>query len=174
MCEFSIEKLDKLRSQINTLQKEKDSIKRRNELSSENMISLQKTKSFRADLLLRLENLQSEIRTLSTGVEEYKEFLKKPSKEMDRVKADIEGRLKILEERGKIFEEKNQSARREKIKELEDHLKGLEGKIAAVASKQIELEKLISTKEVPAEIKGISTGMGDLYKDAYETFQRET
>ena len=28
------------------------------------------------DLFLRLENLQSEIRTLSTGIEEYKEFLK--------------------------------------------------------------------------------------------------
>jgi tol-pal system protein YbgF len=48
----------------------------------------------------------------------------------------------------------------------------LEGKISAVASKQIEQEKLILTKEIPAELKGVSTGMGDLYKDAYETLHR--
>ena len=36
----------------------------------------------------------------------------------------------------------------------------------------MESEKLTSTKEAPAEIKGVSTGMGDLYKDAYETFQK--
>lgn len=160
---------DKLRSQINNLQKENNSIKSeiaalRNDLSSENQ-------KLRADLFLRLETLQTETRTLSTGVEEYKEYLKKPSKEVDRVKADVEGRLKILEERAKIFEEKNRG-QEGKIKELEDHLKGVEGKISAVASKQIEQEKLIPTKEIPAELKGISTGMGDLYKEAYETLHR--
>jgi tol-pal system protein YbgF len=161
--------MDKLRSQINTLQKENNSIKSeiaalKNDLSSENQ-------KLRADLFLRLETLQTETRTLSTGVEEYKEYLKRPSREVDRVRADVEGRLKILEERGKIFEEKNRGEEG-KIRELEDHLKGLEGKISAVASKQIEQEKLISTKEVPAELKGISTGMGDLYKEAYETMHR--
>ncbi len=161
--------MDKLRSQINTLQKENNSIKSemavlRNDLSSENQ-------KLRADLFLRLETLQTETRTLSTGVEEYKEYLKRPSKEVDRVKADIEGRLRFLEERGKIFEEKNRG-QEGKIKELEDHLKGLEGKISTVASKQIEQEKLMTTKETPAELKGISTGMGDLYKEAYETLHR--
>jgi tol-pal system protein YbgF len=90
---------------------------------------------------------------------------------VDRVKADVEGRLRFLEERGKIFEEKNRG-QEGKIKELEDHLKGLEGKISTVASKQIEQEKLMTTKETPAELKGISTGMGDLYKEAYETLHR--
>jgi tol-pal system protein YbgF len=161
--------MDKLRSQINNLQKENNSIKSemavlRNDLSSENQ-------KLRADLFLRLETLQTETRTLSTGVEEYKEYLKRPSKEVDRVKADIEGRLRFLEERGKIFEEKNRG-QEGKIKELEDHLKGLEGKISTVASKQIEQEKLMTTKETPAELKGISTGMGDLYKEAYETLHR--
>jgi tol-pal system protein YbgF len=161
--------IDKLRSQINNLQKENNSIKSemavlRNDLSSENQ-------KLRADLFLRLETLQTETRTLSTGVEEYKEYLKRPSKEVDRIKTDVEGRLKILEERGKIFEEKNRG-QEGKIKELEDYLKGLEGKISAVASKQMEQEKLIPAKEIPAELKGVSTGMGDLYKDAYETLHR--
>jgi tol-pal system protein YbgF len=150
--------IDKLHSQINILQKEKDSIKSemavlRSDLSSENQ-------KLKADLFIRLERLQTETRTLSTGVEEYKEYLKRPSKEVDRVKADVEGRLKILEERGKTFEEKNKS-QEDKIKELEDRLKGLEGKTVGPMP-----------KEVPAELKGGSTGMGDLYKDAYETFYK--
>ena len=156
---------DKLRSQINNLQKENNSTKNeiatlRSDLSSENQ-------KLRADLFLRLETLQTETRTLSTGVEEYKEYLKRPSKEVDRVKADVEGRLKILEERGKTLEEKNKAheeknkAQEDKIRELEDRLKGLEGKAIGPVS-----------KEVPAELKGVSTGMGDLYKDAYETLHR--
>jgi tol-pal system protein YbgF len=161
--------MDKLRSQINTLQKENNSMKSeiaalKNDLSSENQ-------RLRADLFLRLETLQTETRTLSTGVEEYKEYLKKPSKEVDRVRAEVEARLKTLEERGKSFEERNRG-QEGKIKELEDQLKGLEGRISTVASKQIEQEKLIPTKEIPAELKGISTGMGDLYKEAYETLHR--
>jgi tol-pal system protein YbgF len=161
--------IDKLRSQINHLQKENNSIKSeiaalKNDLTSENQ-------KLRADLFLRLEALQSETRTLSTGIEEYKEYVKRPSKEVDRVKADVEGRLRLLEERGKIFEEKNRG-QEGKIKELEDSLKGLEGRISAVASKQTEQEKLISTKEPPTELKGVSTGMGDLYKEAYETLHR--
>jgi tol-pal system protein YbgF len=156
---------DKLRSQIIHLQKENNSIKNeiatlRNDLASENQ-------KLRADLSLRLEMLQTETRTLSSGVEEYKEYLKRPSKEVDRVRADVEGRLKILEERGKIFEEKNKAqedknkVQEDKIKELEDRLKGLEGKAIGPM-----------TKEVPTELNGVSTGMGDLYKDAYETLHR--
>lgn len=156
---------DKLRLQINHLQKENNSVRNeiatlRSDLSSENQ-------KLRADLFLRLETLQTEIRNLSAGVEEYKEYLKRPSKEVDRVKADVEGRLKILEEWGKILEERNKAqedknkAQEDKIKELEDRLKGVEGKaIGPVA------------KEAPTELKGVSTGMGDLYKDAYETLHR--
>ena len=65
------------------------------------LTSEQENQKLQADLSLRLENLQSEIRILSTGVEEYKEFLKRPSKEMDRIKEEMEGRLRTLEEKRK-------------------------------------------------------------------------
>jgi tol-pal system protein YbgF len=150
--------LDKLNSQINTLQKENDSTK--------NEISNLKTENqkLKTDLSLRLENLQSEMRILSTGIEEYKELLKRPSKEIDRIKEEMESRLRILEERRKTQEEK--------IKEIEDRLRGVNGKTAGSTSKPMESERLASTKEIPTELKGVSTGMGDLYKDAYETFHK--
>jgi tol-pal system protein YbgF len=150
--------LDKLNSQINTLQKENDSTK--NELSNLKT----ENQKLKTDLSLRLENLQSEMRILSTGIEEYKELLKRPSKEMDRIREEMEGRLRILEERRKTQEEK--------IKEIEDRLRGFDGKTAGSTSKPMESERLASTKEVPTELKGVSTGMGDIYKDAYETFHR--
>ncbi len=150
--------LGKLNSQINTLQKENDSTK--------NEISNLKTENqkLKTDLSLRLENLQSEMRILSTGIEEYKELLKRPSKEIDRIKEEMESRLKIFEERRKTQEEK--------IKEIEDRLRGVDGKTAWSTSKPMESERLASTKEIPPELKGVSTGMGDLYKDAYETFHK--
>lgn len=150
--------LDKLNSQINTLQKENDSTK--------NEISNLKTENqkLKTDLALRLENLQSEMRILTTGIEEYKELLKRPSKEIDRIKEEMESRSKILEERRKTQEEK--------IKEIEDRLRGVNGKTTGSTSKPMESERLASTKEIPTELKGVSTGMGDLYKDAYETFHK--
>jgi len=150
--------LDKLNSQINTLQKENDSTK--------NEISNLKTENqkLKTDLALRLENLQSEMRILTTGNEEYKELLKRPSKEIDRIKEEMESRSKILEERRKTQEEK--------IKEIEDRLRGVNGKTTGSTSKPMESERLASTKEIPTELKGVSTGMGDLYKDAYETFHK--
>jgi tol-pal system protein YbgF len=146
----------------------------------------------KADLLLRIETLQTETRALSTGVEEYKEYLKRPSKEVDRMKAEMEARLKILEERGKTAEEKN-GIQELKVNELEDRLKVSEDrlkgsddrfkgseerlkeltiKMEKLASKQAELEKPPPVKEIPPETKGLSAGAGDLYKDAYETFQK--
>jgi len=142
--------INKLQYQINTLQKENDSTKNEiSDLKTEN----QKLKT---DLSLRLENLQSEMRILSTGIEEYKELLKRPSKEVDRIKEETEGRLKILEEKRRTQEEK--------IKEIEDRLKGPDAKMVGSTSKPVE--------EVPAELKGVSTGMGNLYKDAYETLHK--
>ena len=85
---------------------------------------------------------------------------------MDRVKEDMEGRLRILKKK------KREKSQEEKIKELEDRLKGLEGKTTGSTSKPMESERQASTKEVPTELKGVSTGMGDLYKDAYETFHK--
>ena len=177
------EDIRRFQSQLNLMQKDEDALKR--ELSAfqkknqEEISALQtETKRLQADLPLRIENLQSEMRILSTGVEEYKEFLKKPSREIDRVKEDIALRTKILEERGKTFDEKNRTledqtkALGEKIKGIEDRFKGLEEKITGLASKLTEMEKSPPTKEVPAEVKGVSTSIGDLYKDAYETFQK--
>ena len=146
--------MDKLHSQIDVLQKENDSAKNQlSDLRAENQ-------KLKADLSLQLENVQSEIRALSTSVDEYKELLKRPSRD----KEEMEGRLKILEERRKTQEEK--------VKEIEDRLKGLDGKTAGSISKPMESERLASTKEIPIELKGISTGMGDLYKDAYETLHK--
>ena len=151
-----------LQSRLSQVQREKDALKKelatlKSDLTAEN----QRTHS---DLLLRLENLQSEMRILQTGVEEYKEYLKRPSKEIDRVKEDMQVRLRMLEEWGKVLDEKNRN-QAEKVRELEDQLKGMEAKMAASA-KQAEAEKQA------AEIKGVSTGAGDLYRDAYDTFQR--
>ena len=152
--------IDKVYSKLNALQRENNAMENKiSTLSAENQ-------KLRTDLLFRLENVQSEIRTLSTGVEEYKGYLTRPSKEIGRVKEDVEGRLKVLEERKKNLEEKNK-AQEEKIREMEDRLKGLEGKI-----KQTELEKPGPAKEVPSEGKGTSAGMGNMYKVAYEAFQK--
>ncbi len=150
--------IDRLQSQINNLQKETNSNKDQiSELKAENQ-------RLKADLSLQLENLQSENRTLSTSIEEYKELLKRPSKEMDRIREEMEGRLKILEERRRNQEEK--------LKEIENRLKESNGKAAGSGSKPMDLEKSASAKEIPTELKGVSTGMGDLYKDAYETYHR--
>ena len=163
--------IDKLYSQLSVLRKENKSLENKLDLelsairkensSLENKISAlsEENQKLKTEFLFRLENLQSEIRVLSTGIEEYRDYLKRPSKEIGRVKEDVEVRLRILEERRKNLEEK--------IREMEDRLKGLEGKI-----KQTELEKSSPTKEVPSEPKGLSAGVGDLYKDAYETFQK--
>jgi tol-pal system protein YbgF len=150
--------MDKLYSQVNALRKENDSTRNEfSDLRAENQ-------RLKTDLSLRVENLQSEVRTLSTNVEEYKELLRRPSKEMDRFKEEMEGRLKTLEEKRKTQEEK--------IKEIEDRLKGGNGKTVGSASKPTEPERSASTKEVLSELKGVSTGMGDLYRDAYETFHK--
>jgi tol-pal system protein YbgF len=135
-------------------------------------------KKIRADLLLRIENIQSEMRVLSTGIEEYKDFLKKPAKEIDRVKEEIVVRTRMLEERGKVFEERNRTLEdrvrvlEERLKEAGDRFKGFEGKMTELASKLKEAEKAPQPKETPTEVKGTSTAIGDLYKDAYEAFQR--
>jgi len=152
--------IDKIYSELSALRKENSSLENKiSALSDENQ-------KLRTELLFRLENLQSEIRTLSTSVEEYKDYLKKSSREIGRVKEDTEVRLKILEERKKTLEERN-VAQEQKMKEMEERLKGLEGKI-----KQVGSEKSSPAKEASPEAKALSAGMGDLYKDAYETYQK--
>jgi tol-pal system protein YbgF len=152
--------VDILHSRLNVLQKENKSLENKiSVLSAENQ-------KLRTDLLFRLENVQSEVRTLSTSVEEYKDYLKRPSKEMGRVKEDIDGRLRGLEEERKALEEKNK-AQEERIRGMEDRLKGMEAKV-----RQAEQEKPGPAKEVSAEGKGAPAGMGNMYKAAYEAFQK--
>jgi len=172
-----------LRRELNALRGELAPVQKKSQddislLRTETQTETQKLQSVQSDLLLRIETLQSEMRILSTGVEEYKDFLKRPSKEIDRLKGDVETRLRILEERWKGLEDKDKAAD-QRIKEIGDRLKGLESKVTELASKLSEFasklaeaEKAAASKEPPVEVKGVSTGVGDLYKDAYETLQK--
>jgi tol-pal system protein YbgF len=152
--------MEALRTELASLKKETEA--NHSSLQAENQKA-------RADLLLRLDTLDSEMKTLSTGIEEYKEFLKKPSKEIGRIKEDVEVRLRVLEEKWRAYEEKNRSYE-ERSKGMEDRLKDLDSKMT---SKLTDLEKSIPAKEPPpVETKGVPTAAGNLYKDAYEIFQR--
>ena len=173
----------RLYSQLNAQQKERESLQKDLENLQKESRVLQKenqdlktniaveSKKAQADLQLRLETLQNEVRTLATGMEEYKDLLKKPSKEMDRLKENIVLRTKALEDREKMLEEKDKGLE-EKMKGIEERLKGLEGKIGQLASKQLELEGATPGKEAAVDVKGVSTRVGDLYKDAYGTLQK--
>jgi len=161
----------RLQSQTSQLQKENQTL--RNELSVTRADVGGETKRTQADLQLQLERLQSEVRQLSAGVEEYKDFLKKPSKEIDRVREDVATRTKLLEERSKALEGKDK-AFEDRMKLLEENLKTIDGKIERLASKQQETEKSSSAREMTSETKtaSLSRGAGDLYKEAYESFQK--
>jgi tol-pal system protein YbgF len=124
-----------------------------------------------ADISLRVDTLQSQTNALSTNVDEYKDYLNRPSKEIGRVKEDVDARIKFLEERGKTLEERNR-ANDEKIKGLEERFKTQEAKASAPPPKPPEAETTLPTREGLSELKGVSAGMGDLYKDAYDTFQK--
>ena len=144
---------DRLRSEILILQNQNKSNQEQiSELKAQNQ-------KLKADFHLQLENLRAETTALSTSIEEYKELLKQPSKDMNQMKVDIDSRLKVLEERRKSQEEK--------IKELESRQEK-----TASTLKPTEPEKAGLGKEIPAELKGLSTGMGDLYKDAYESYHK--
>jgi tol-pal system protein YbgF len=177
---------NRLSSQVNVQQREREALQRDVEKLQSDFKTLQKetndlkmsvpgeTKRAQADLLLRLETLQTEVRTLGTGIEEYKELLKKTPKEMDRLKENIALRTKALEDKEKILDEKDKNLE-ERIKGMDERLKGLEAKIGQVATKQSEIEGFLRAKEASVasvEPKVASTRTGDLYKDAYETYQR--
>ena len=167
-----------LQSQSNTLQKEKQ---REKEVHSSEIAALRnelkndlsaEAKKLQTDLRLQLESLKSDVRILSTGLDEYKDFAKRPSKDVERIREDVILRTRVLEEKGKMLEEKNRGLE-EKIRAMEDRLKGMEGKVDLVASRQAEVEKVATTaKEAVPEVKGSATGMGELYKDAYESYQK--
>jgi tol-pal system protein YbgF len=174
----------RLQSQIASQQKEKDSYQQEIEKLQKDIKALQKetngiktevmgeAKKGQADLSLRLENLQTEVRTLATSFEEYRDLFKKPSKEMDRLKENIVLRTTALEDKEKLLEERDQKLE-ERMKGVEEHLKGLEGKIGQLASKLSEFEGLVRSRgEASVEGKEGSARVGDLYKDAYETLQK--
>ena len=235
--------LENLQSELKVIQKEKDILQnglivlqkevQRDISTLQNMDNLlrtdltKETQKLHADLILHFQTLQSEIQKFSIGVEEYKEFLMKVSRETDRLRKDItlrtellegskktleeknkaqddqtkvlnervkgmddrskgledrskgledrskglEGRSKGLEERSKGLEDRSKGLE-ERSKSLEDRIKGMDEKIGRVVSKQGELEKSISAKEVSIGVKGFTTGAGDLYKEAYESFQK--
>jgi len=170
---------ERLYSQVNAQQKERETHQKDLEDLQKDLKTLQKetndlktdvpreSRKAQADLQLRIESLQTEVRTLSTGMEEYKDLLKKLSKE----KENIALWTKALEDKDKTLDEKDKDLE-ERIKGMEERLKGLEGKIGQLASKQVELEGAIPSKEASADVKGVSTRAGDLYKAAYETFQK--
>jgi tol-pal system protein YbgF len=174
---------DRLSSQVTTQQRERESLQRDMEKLQKDFKTLQKemsdlkisvpgeAKKAQADLLLRLENLQTEVQTLGTGMEEYKELFKKPSKEMDHLKENIALRTKALEDKENILDDKDRNLE-ERMKGIEERLKGLEGKIGQLTSKQSEIENSLRAKETSVEEKVVSTRVGDLYKDAYETYQK--
>ena len=171
-----VRETNRLSSQVNTQQRERESLQKDMEKLQKDFKTLQgevtgESKKVHADFLLRLENLQTEVRTLGTGIEEYKELSKKPSKEMDRLKENIALRTKALEDKEKILDDKDKNLE-ERIKGMEERLKGLEGKIGQLATKQLEIENSLRGKETSVEGKGVSTRTGDLYKDAYETYQK--
>ena len=207
--------LENLQSELKVIQKEKDILQnglivlqkevQRDISTLQNMDNLlrtdltKETQKLHADLILHFQTLQSEIQKFSIGVEEYKEFLMKVSRETDRLRKDITLRTELLEGSKKTLEEKNKAqddqtkvlnervkgmddrikgledhskGLEERSKSLEDRIKGMDEKIGRVVSKQGELEKSISAKEVSIGVKGFTTGAGDLYKEAYESFQK--
>ncbi|HUL21550.1 MAG TPA: hypothetical protein VLZ10_08850 [Thermodesulfobacteriota bacterium] len=106
--------LDILQSRIITVQKENNLTKREvNDMRAKNQ-------DLRTDFALQLDNLESEIRTISTNIEEYKEFLSRNPEEIYQFKEEMKGRLKLEERRG--TQEKG-------FTEIEDRLKALGGKI---------------------------------------------
>ena len=197
--------INRLQSQVNTLQKEGQ---REKEVQSGELAVLRtvfknewstELKKLQTDLLFRIEKNESEIRILNTGLDEYKDFAKRPSKDVERVREDVILRTRVLEEREKMLEDKNRAVEdrakvleeknramedrarvlEEKIRTVEDRIKGTEGRVDQVAAKQTEAEKAAAApkeKEPVPEVKSPTTvpatGMAEIYKDAFETYQK--
>ena len=154
--------LNKLQKDMETLQGDLASLQKESKQEREAMSKEGSTS--RADLLLRIENLESEMRMLTAGVEEYKDFAKKPSKEIDRLKEDLAFRTKILEERARAFEESNKEMET-RLKAMEDHSKQLDNRLEQIASQSSESEQ-------PSAEGASPTSASNLYRDAYETLQK--
>jgi len=154
--------LNKLQKDMETLQGDLSSLRKESKQEREAMSK--EGSASRADLILRIENIESEMRMLTAGVEEYKDFAKKPSKEIDRLKEDLAFRTKILEERARAFEESNKEMET-RLKAMEDHSKQLDNRLEQIASQSSESEQ-------PSAERASPTSASNLYRDAYETLQK--
>jgi tol-pal system protein YbgF len=161
--------LNKLQKDMETLQGDLSSLQKESKQAREAMSK--EGSASRADLLLRIENLESEMRMLTAGVEEYKDFAKKPSKEIDRLKEDLAFRTKILEEKNKTLEERARAFEESdkemetRLKAMEDHAKQLDNRLEQIASQSSEPEQ-------PSAERASPTSASNLYRDAYETLQK--
>jgi tol-pal system protein YbgF len=181
----------KLSSQLNSMQRAIDSLKADQaalqKQQQKDVADLRKEDgASRADLSLRVDNLQSEVRTLSSGMEEYKDFMKRPSKEIEQVRNDATSRTKsleerlrasedrlkmaeektrLLEERTRMLEERDKELEARLIKAIDDRMKALDSKIDQMASKA-------SSTEASSEKRASPTTAAALYKEAYEAFQK--
>ena len=167
---------DRLYSQSDANRKDVESLKKElsalREETQRALSTFQKeNQNLRADLSLRIDTLQSEVRVLTSGFEEYKDVARKPSKELDRMREDVIYRTKILEEKSKSLEEQNR-VQEERIKTIDDRLKNLESKIDQLAKQADSDRSGLAREKESAEIKTSSTGAASLYKDAYEAFQK--
>jgi tol-pal system protein YbgF len=181
----------RLTSQLNSMQRAIDSLKTEQaafqKQHQKDVADLRKEDgALRADLSLRVNNLQSEVRTLTAGMEEYKDFMKKPSKEIEQVRTDTTSRAKSLEERLKTSEERNRLLEertrkledREKelevrlLKAIDDRVKPLDGKIDQMALKQSAIEKSVREGEISTEKKSSPTTAAVLYREAYDSYQK--
>jgi len=184
--------IHRIDSQLNTLQKTNDSLRGEFTALQASQKDVQRDvvggktdsqteiKKLRADLQNRMDSLHSELQILSTGIEEYKQLMNRPSKDLDRVKEDVAMRLRMVEERVKTYEAR-EKAREDRakaleegargtegridarIKGVEESLRSLEGKIERVVSRQGEIEKAAPPRETReakegVEGKGLSAG----------------
>jgi tol-pal system protein YbgF len=182
-----------LSSQLTAIQRELASLKTDQAAAQKqyqkDMADLRKENgTSRADLSLRVDNLQSEVQTLGAGVEEYKDFVKRPSKEIEQVRTDttsrtrsLEERLRasderlraseektrMLEERTRKLEDRDKEMEARLLKAIDDRVKPLDSKIDQVASKMGAREG-----ETSSEKRASPTTAAVLYKEAYEAYQK--
>jgi tol-pal system protein YbgF len=190
--------LRRLHSQVNVLQKDMEPLQKgmegyKREVSKEitdlkekNILTRAdlsaETKKVQADLNLRLEALQSEVRNMSTGVEEYKDFIKKPPqeqlRELERLRETVALRMKNLEDREKVLEEKNRALEErmkvttewartteERTRATEERAKATEERAKATEERTRAIEERFKWAE--ASLKGTE----DRFKGTEERFR---
>ena len=184
-------RIETLQSQLNRVQREKDAFRNeflafQKEMQNEMAAMKKEEQALKQDLAaenkrswaeasLRLDALQSEVRTLASGAEEQRQLPMKTSREVDLLKEDVAARMKGFEKR---FEENSRThedrarAVEERFKGIENQYRDLDGKVGALPLKQGGGEKPLSEKETHSETKASLTLASNIYMDAYETLQK--